>query len=401
MSINSTIIAPPALGNRKRLGWWVLPALAAVALGAAAFTWNPFKGKADVVVAGQFYTVVPMDLEVKVVKDGELQAVSYTDIKSDVETTTQILTLIPEGTIAKKGDVLIKLDASALTLRRESLELDLKKAESNLKISREMRDIQESQNGTNKEAAEVGLQLARLDVQQYLQGTYPQSLENANTALDMAALSLTNKQEDLDSTKKLFDKGFVTAADVKKSELDVRMAKNEVEKAKTALKVLKEYANAMDTARLKSAEAQAEQKLIRTIKENASNLNTKQADVDEKEHSLALLQKQMQKLNDQIDACTIKAPEDGLVIYSSSIERNQREPVQEGTSVRQSQWLLRLPDVRTMKAVLKIQEAQKPKLDETKMQRAMVWILGVPRPVGATLTKVSVLPDNSQRWYNP
>src|SRR5262249_3662291 len=218
MSIHSTIVAPPALGTRKRLSWWVLPSLAAVALAAAVFAWNPFKGKGDIVVAGQFYTVTPMDLEVKVVKDGELQAVSYTDIKSEVETTTQILTLIPEGTIAKKSDVLIKLDASALTQRRESLELDLKKAESNLKISREMRDIQESQNATNKEAAEVALQLAQLDLQQYLQGTYPQMLENAVTAWDMANLSLKNKQEDLDSTKALFDKGFVTAADVKKSE---------------------------------------------------------------------------------------------------------------------------------------------------------------------------------------
>jgi multidrug efflux pump subunit AcrA (membrane-fusion protein) len=33
--------------------------------------------------------------------------------------------------------------------------------------------------------------------------------------------------------------------------------------------------------------------------------------------------------------------------------------------------------------------------------RALVKILGVSKPVGATLTKVSVLPDNSQRWWNP
>jgi hypothetical protein len=75
--------------------------------------------------------------------------------------------------------------------------------------------------------------------------------------------------------------------------------------------------------------------------------------------------------------------------------------VQEGTTVRLSQWLIRLPNVKTMKAVLKIQEAQKPKLDEAKGQRAMVKVLGVSEPIGATLTKVSVLPDNGARWWNP
>jgi hypothetical protein len=75
--------------------------------------------------------------------------------------------------------------------------------------------------------------------------------------------------------------------------------------------------------------------------------------------------------------------------------------VQEGSQVRQSQWLLRLPDVTHMKVLLKVQEAWKPRLDENKRMRASVKILGVPRPVGATLSKVSVLPDNSQRWWNP
>src|SRR6185503_18059719 len=81
--------------------------------------------------------------------------------------------------------------------------------------------------------------------------------------------------------------------------------------------------------------------------------------------------------------------------------RREREPVQEGTQVRQSQWLLRLPDVSHMKVLLKVQESWKPRLDERARLRALVKILGIARPVGATLSKVSVLPDNSQRWWNP
>jgi HlyD family secretion protein len=398
----SPVAIPVASAPRTKRG--LLPfIIAAVVVSAALAWWRPWSSssQATIPVHGQFYHIVPMDLEIKVNKDGELQAISYTDVKSEVEGSTQILTVVPEGATVHKGDELVKLDASLLTNRKEQMDLDLRRAESALKQAKEMKDIQESQNAANKDAADVSKELAQIDLQQYQEGTYPQTLENDKTALDMAQITLKNKEEDLDQTNQLFAKGFVTPADVKKAELDVRTAKNDVEKAKTALLVLEKYQHQMDIAKLKSAYAQSEQGLARTMRQNASYLAQRLADLDEKEQSLALLRKQAQKLQDQIDACTIRAPEDGLVIYASSIDRNLREPVQEGSTVRLSQWLLRLPDVRTMKAVLRIPESQKPKLDEKKNQRALVKILGVAKPIGATLTKVSILPDNGQRWFNP
>ncbi len=382
----------------------MLPAVGLVAVAAIALWIRPWGSTGGEAISGQFFTVLPMDLEVKINKDGELQAVSYTDIKSEVESVTQIITLVPEGTTVRKGDVLITLDSLLLRQKKEQLDLDLRKAESNRKISSDMKDIQESQNQANKEVAEVALQLAQLDLKQYQtgnEGTYPQSVENAKTALSMAKLMLKNVEEELDQTNVLFAKGFVTASDVKKGELAVTTSRNEVQKASTALLVLEKYTHQMDMAKLNSALAQAEQKLYRTLKENASTMNQKVADLEEKQQSLDLLLRQARKLDEQLAACTIRAPEDGLVIYSSSIERREREPVQEGTQVRQSQWLLRLPDVSHMKALLKVQESWKPRLDEKQRLRALVKILGVSRPVGATLSKISVLPDNSQRWWNP
>jgi multidrug efflux pump subunit AcrA (membrane-fusion protein) len=199
---------------------------------------RPWASSGAEAISGQFFTVIPMDLEVKINKDGELQAVSYTDIKSEVESVTQIITIVPEGVNVKKGDVLITLDSLTLRQKKEQLDLDLRKAESARKQSQDMKDIQESQNAANIEAADVAVELAELDVQQYYQGTYPQSVENAKTALAMAKLTLKNVEEDLDQTKVLFGKGFVTASDVKKGELAVTTSRNDVLKATTALTVL-------------------------------------------------------------------------------------------------------------------------------------------------------------------
>jgi HlyD family secretion protein len=401
MSMNSTAIIPISTPGRKWVGWWIVPVIGFVALAAAAIKFKPWLRTETAIGEGQFYTVLPMDLEVKVNKDGELQAVSYIDIKSEVETQTQIITLIPEGSTVRKGDVLVKLDSSQLSTKKESLDLDLRNAESALKIAREIKEIQESQNAANQEAAEVALRLAQIELLQFTEGTYPQALKNAQATLSMADLTFKQKEDNLRQTQSLHDKGFVTETDLKKSQLELATATNDKEKAATALMVLEKYTKEMDLARLKSAEAQAQQKLIRTLRENANTLNQKIIDYEGKLHALNLLKKNAAKLQVQLDACTITAPEGGLVLYASSIDRNMKEQVLEGASVRQSQWLIRLPDVRQMKAVLRIQEAQKPKLDENKKQRASVKILGIPQPVGATLHRVSVLPDNSQRWWNP
>src|SRR3954447_18929884 len=208
MSMNPTAIVPVSASGRKSFAWWILPAVGLVAVAAIALWIRPWGNGGTEAISGQFFTVIPIDLEVKINKDGELQAVTYTDIKSEVESVTQILTIVPEGTTVKKGDVLITLDSLTLRQKKEQLDLDLKKAESNRKISSDMKDIQESQNQANKEVAEVALQLAELDVKQYNEGTYPQSVENAKTALAMAKLNLKNVEEDLDQTNVLFTKGF-------------------------------------------------------------------------------------------------------------------------------------------------------------------------------------------------
>ena len=384
---------------RKWVGWWLAPVAGIVAVGVGAIAFKPWaKGPAE--VAGTFFTVAPTDLEVKIAKNGELHAIEYTDVKSNVEGVTSILELVKEGTTVRKGEKLIVLDSASLQLRKEETDIALKKAEVSLQIAMELKQIQESQNAANLEAAQVVAELAEIDLEQYVKGTYPQSLQNAKTALEMAGIMLQNKEEDLAQTKTLFGKGFVTAADVKKADLDVIVAKNDLEKAEKALEVLETYSHKMQINTLRSAKAQAEQKLARVMRENRSFLTQREADVAEKEALLRDLRERAEKLKNQLEACVIRAPEDGLVIYASTVDRD-RDQIREGTVVREKQWLLRLPDVRKMKAVIRIQEAQVSKLNADGTQRAVVRIVGYPKEIGATLTKVSVLSDSSQRWWNP
>jgi multidrug efflux pump subunit AcrA (membrane-fusion protein) len=388
------------LKSRGRSGWlWVaIPAVLVVAIGLAWLARNHLRssGNAD---GGTYYSVEPMTLDVRVTKDGELQSINNIDVSCQVEGQNAITFVVKEGSTVKKGDVILILDSSQIKQKLEDATLDLQRAEADLTASKEQRGIQELTNAANLEAAHVELTLAQLDLQEYTEGIYPQLLSDAQRNKEMAETTLQNRQEDLNQTRSLFAKGFVTAADVKKSELDLLTAQNDLEKKSTALKVLAQYTHEKDLTSKKNALAQAEQKLTRVKRENASNLSQKIADEQARDQSVMLRRRRVEHMREQVVNCTIKAPADGMVVYSSSFDRSQQTPIQEGTSVRERQLLLRLPDTSSMKAVIRVPEAQVSKLHLGQL--AVVKIVGIPDPVTAKLTKISVLADNSQRWWNP
>lgn len=381
------ILAAAVLAALVTAAVWRLTVTAAAAAGGAS------------VSGGQFYPVAPMDLEVKLVKDGELQAINNIEIVSEVEGQTTIQQIVKEGANVKKGDVLVVLDSSQIRQKIEDTTIDLQKAEADVTNARELRDIQESKNAADLEAAEVALTLAELDLRDYEEAAYPQQLANARTDLDMAAIDLKNRREDLAQTRNLFSKGFVTAADVKKSELEVTKAENAVAKAQTALTRLEEYTHASDLAAKRNALSQAEQRLARVKRENASQMSQKNADVAAKTQNQQIIKRRMERLQQQLASCTIAAPADGMVVFATSGDRNAQNLIQEGATVRERQTILRLPDTSSMKAVLRVAEQQVARLREG--QRAKVRIVGVNDPVGATLSKISVLADSGQRWMNP
>ncbi len=396
--MTQVVVPNYAIKPRSKLLWAIPAGLLLIAI--AYFAVPRLLGRGGTEIAAlPTYTVKPMNMDIRVIKDGELQAVNNIDIQCAVEGLSTIQELVKEGSSVKKGDVLAVIDSSSLKLKIEDTSLEVEKSTAELTTAREMRDIQLSQNSANIEAADVALQLARLDLQQYVEGSYPQQLKSAKTDVEMGDTTLKNKLEELDQTKRLFGKGFVNSADVKKSELEVIIARNALDKAQTALAVLSKYTHEMDQASKKNALAQAEQKLVRTKRENASNLAQKEADVKAKDQALTLLKRRFDRYQDQLVACVIKAPAEGLVVYASSGDRNAEKPIQEGGTVRERQLLFRLPDTTSMKAVVRVQEAQIGRV--TEGMRAIVRLpLGLP-PAQSTITKISVLADNAQRWWNP
>src|SRR5438874_12541367 len=82
--------------------------------------------------AGNYQPAAVMDLDVRLTKDGELQAVNNIDVVNKVEGLNTIQELVKEGTFVHKGDVLVTLDASNIQKNYDQSMLDLQAAEAAL-----------------------------------------------------------------------------------------------------------------------------------------------------------------------------------------------------------------------------------------------------------------------------
>jgi HlyD family secretion protein len=378
----------------------VIPiAVAAVAvLGVAVAGYFFFAGPSAPAVALTFDTVGRRDIDVVIKVSGELQAVNNIDVLSDVEGSATIQYVVPEGSMVKKGDVIVELEASSIRQRIDDTTLDVQKAEADLINTREMLAIQRSQNAANLESATVSLELAKLALRKFTEGDFPQNLSSAETALRMARINLQNREDDFRQVQELAARGFLTPTDVKLRELEVTRARNDLSDAENKLKNLRTFDYEKTMAEMRSAVAQAEQRLVRVERENAANIAQREADLGARGQALDLQRRKLDKLKQQLVACTIRAPEDGLVVYASTVDRNQQQSVQQGSQVRERQMILRLPDTSRMKAAVRVQEAM---IARTRPgMRATVSISGLP-PLLGTVTKISIMADNSNRWWAP
>jgi HlyD family secretion protein len=376
----------------------IVVAVTAVLLVGGGVTAYALSGGED--VARQFETAqaVRMDLDVTITKDGELQAVQSNDITSRVQGSTTLVELVPEGTRVSAGDVIGKLDSSAIEREIQETELELQAAEADVINAEEQLAIAKSQAEADIEAAEVELTLAELDLKQYEQGVYPQTSSDMATKVEMARIDLKNVEEELLQTQTLFARSFVTAAEVKKKELAVIRAQNALQKAQTDYEVLSEFTHPKDLTSKRNTLAQKQKKLARVQRQTRATIAQREADVRQRNLRLLNRKERMDEMQEQLSFCTLTAPINGLVVYGSASNGRESEQIAEGVQVRERQTIVRLPDTSRMMTIVNINESRVGQIKSG--QRATIQPSSGAAAIGATVTDISVVADSNRSWFN-
>jgi len=349
----------------------------------------------------QFYKVKRGDMLISIVEGGALKAVKESIIRSEFEGISRIISIVPEGTYVKEGQLLVELDSSDLKDRLNQQEVTFQNNDFAFIQAKENLSIQQSLVESQLKEAELRVEFAKSDLEKYIEGDAPQQINTATNTIIIRKEQLQRAQDKLDWTQQLFKKGYASKSELEADGLSLMQTKISMGQAEEDLRLYRKYDLPKNQRRLESTWEQAGMELERLRHRTSNQLAQAQANLRTSERALELTAEKLKELKQQLENARIKAPQGGLVVYASSAfgDRGQML-IEEGAQVRQRQEIIKLPDVSQMIVEIRVHESHVLQIHPGL--EAYVTIDSIPdRRLKAKVTKVAVLPNSQDRWMNP
>ncbi|MDD5458458.1 MAG: efflux transporter periplasmic adaptor subunit [Phycisphaerae bacterium] len=343
-------------------------------------------------------------LTISFVESGTIKAREQIIIKNEVEGRTSIISLIPEGSRVKKGDLLVELDASGLEDQKLDQEINVQNNEASYIGAKENLAVVENQAKSDVDLATLKFEFAKQDLEKYIQGEYPYELDKADAEIQLANEELARAEETLKWSRQLAEEKYLSKTELQADEIAEKKRTLDVELAEKSKELLIEYTYKRNIAQLESDVSQTQMALERTERKAKADVIQAQAELKAKEAEFQRQKDKLKKLEDQLGKTKVYAPADGLVIYATSAQtggfRGNTEPLDEGQEVRERQELIYLPVGSESKAEISIHESN---LQKTRV--GLPAIITIDAMQGKTLygriSQIAPLPNAQSMWMNP
>ncbi len=330
----------PSRPARCRAGriWWIVLILILIPV-LSVYGWMKFQGAAffgpndddrpmtEVVTRGPFDHIV--------LEQGEIESSSNNEVKCAVKSRgssgTPIISVLPEGTLVKKGDQICVLDSSSLEDELKTQRIVVSNAEA-LVIS-----------------SDAALKQAEIARQEYLEGTYLTERKAILSEIALNQQALRTTELSLASAERLAAKGTLKSLQIEAEQFSVLNARNNLDAAQGRLRVLDELTKA------------------KMLVQFDSTIETAKAKLASDQSTLASEKDQLQEVINLVKACDIRAPADGQVVHAnrySSRGGGAEFVVEAGAMVREQQTIILLPDPSKMQVKAKVNESRVTLLQE-------------------------------------
>jgi HlyD family secretion protein len=284
-------------------------------------------GKQASGVESLFHKVEYGDFSFTVVEPGEVESSSNVDVFCEVKSRnssgTVILEIVPEGTWVDTDDFICKLDDSELQNQLLKEQIDLNNAEAQY--------IQ----------AEADHENAKLALQEYESGTFPQEVKQYQSEEFVSRENLRRAEEFLSFSVKLAARDYISEVQLEADRFAVEKARKELEVSVTKLEVLQTLTR------------------LKRLNELKAKLRSSRVDQNSKQTILALAKDKLEEIRQQIAKCVVRAPSSGQVVYGNRQSKSSDDIlIEEGRPVREKQVIVRLPDPGKMHVVAKVNESR-------------------------------------------
>lgn len=358
----------------RRVGWFyglagvgVVLVLVLAALGAVpsrfGSLWRGEPARAGAATA----PVRRTDLTVNMRAGGRVDSSKRTVIECELEAmavgvqgqalsgggASTLLSIVPDGSEVKRGDVLAVLDASAYEEMVDAQTINVDRAR------------------VDHRQAELDLEVAGMAVDEYRDGLMLQTVQSLEGQITLARSEAKRVEDRLDWSRRMLAKGYVARSVVNNEELGAARQRAALRKGLTALSLFRRFSAPMSLKVLDS-----------DVKGAEATLNYQTRRLQRNQERLALLRK-------QVERCTIRAPHDGFVIHAN--EKMRAVQIEPGISVRQKQRLIYLPDLTRMEVAAQLHESVAAAVRPGMRSRVRIEAMG-GRELEGHVTAVSQLP---------
>jgi HlyD family secretion protein len=404
----TTAAATPPRGRLRR---WLIALIVVTGLVVLGFGLKALMS--DTSTANEslvYYTARRSVLPIVVTERGNLESQVTEQIICEVEsfggdrmgiTGTQIISIVPNGSSVKKGDLLVELDAAPLKDRLDLQFLALQRTEAEMIQATSKYDNQKTQNMTNLAEAELAVQLTNIDVNSYEDdtgGTYQIELQNIAMEIQNARAAQLIKQSDYDAVKLLYDLGYKSKGELSKARLDLLKADSALASQLAKSRQLKVYTYNAEKLNRKGKHETAVKNQEQVKKNNESELAQTLATKENADAAYKKEKERYERYTAQLGKCKIYAPQDGMVAYATEEGRwNRGAVIEEGAFVRERQEILSLPNLTRMQVSMAVHESV---LDQVKPGlRAVIRVDAfAERTYNGSVKSVAVLPDQGGGW---
>jgi HlyD family secretion protein len=327
----------------------------ALALPLATFA----TGKNSTAIPAEGFGVVtrgPMEMVVSQI--GTIESADSVVLVNHCEWSTELIFIVPKGSWVKRGEIVAELDSSWLRETARQRTILLINAEAALNRARKDLRIQELTNESRIAAAELRNRLAQLQRDGYQEAEYPQRRNTLESALVLAEVAVDRAQRRFDFVDKMVERGYRTPYDREAERLKLLAARHQRDLAEQRLRILTKFAHERTTTNLAALAEEAERDLKRVRASARAAMHTHTVRVQSRQASYQTHRRFLDRLQRSIEACVIRAPSDGEVVYGRASSRRSSKRLEVGDRVRYLQPIAMLPDRHHLQIVLRIHESK-------------------------------------------
>ena len=306
-------------------------------------------------------------LDITVNVSGEIQSAKAKTIIPKLKTSGTIEFIVEEGDKVTNNQVVARFNSEDIENRISEMETKIEEQKSKLASLTTDVIIQKLDNNKNFKTAQQAVSSAKLELKKLEQGDAPLEQRNAELKVKTSERERNMLGRRISDLKGLLKDGFVTEDQVEEEDIAYDKSVVAADTSKEELVILNKYTLPLRETKTKNTLAEAETELEKIKQSNTARLQQKEQSVSSAKHALEKLIQQLQDRKEQLDACIVISPADGIVTYADPNRPWRRNEVSVGAKISPGQSLMTIPDMTAMHAKVDVPESdiRKVQLDQT------------------------------------